>query len=402
MTEISYPQPRECLYQPSSPYQNLGKEGPMHRVRLWNGDHVWLVTGHQHARRLLSDPGVSADRERPDFPVVLPRFEADIFKPLALIGVDAPKHTAHRKLLAPEFGVRQVRSLQPTVTRLANELIDKMLHKGPPADLVADYALPIPSTVISELLGVPYADHDFFETASMNLLQAKDAEGAEAAGRALWDYLDGLITAEQRQPTGSGVLAKLVAAMDDDYFARDELLRIALTLLLGGHDTTASMIALGTLTLLENPDQLAAFKADPAVVPDAVEELLRMISVTDLSGVRVADRDIEIDGQVIRAGEGIVVCSSMANRDPDVYDDPYTFDIGRDGRSEDAPVRRHLTFGYGVHQCLGQNLARMELETAYRVLFERIPGLRLAVPTEQLPVRRGSTMQGVHELPVAW
>ncbi|MEO3814008.1 cytochrome P450 [Sphaerisporangium sp. B11E5] len=400
---FAYPEDRRCPWQPSPGYQDLGERGPLHRVRLWDGHTIWMVTGHPQARRLLSDPRMSADRAREDFPVILPRFEADIFKPLALIGFDPPEHEAQRRLVAPAFTLKRVRALRPEVEELAGRLADDMLRKGPPADLVRDYALPIPSTVISRLLGVPYEEHEFFETESAGLLQAKSPAEAEAAGQALWDYLDRLLAAKQRDPGGEGLLNRLAEeANREDGLARDDLLRIALTLLLGGHDTTSQMIALGTVTLLEHPDQLAALRADPDILPAVVEELLRMVSVTDLSGVRVATEDIEIDGVVIRAGEGVLVSSSMVNRDAGVFPRPYEFDAHRTARGEAASDRQHLTFGFGIHQCVGQNLARMELEVAFRVLFERIPGLRLSVPLDELPARRGSTMQGVHALPVEW
>jgi cytochrome P450 len=397
---LDYPQPRECPYQPSGPYRELGESGPLHRVTLWDGATAWLVTGYTQARALLGDPRLSADRARADFPVVAPRFDADVFKPLAVIGFDPPDHTIQRGLLAPAFSLKNVRALRGPTERLVRSLAERLVAAGPPADLVRDYALPIPSMVISELLGVPYADHDFFERATVELLQADTPQGAEAAGRVLLDYLDALIRQRERVPDDT-LLSRLAAHVGRDGLDRDIVLRIALALLIGGHDTTAAMIALGTLTLLEHPDQLAAFRAEPARSAAAVEELLRMISVTDVAGVRVAVTDVEIDGQVIAAGEGVIVCSSMANRDPATYPDPYEFDVLRSA-PEDAGGRRHLTFGHGIHQCLGQNLARMELEIAFRVLFDTVPGLRLAVPVEELPMRRSGTMQGVHRLPVTW
>ncbi|MEW5352535.1 cytochrome P450 [Streptomyces sp. 16-176A] len=402
---LSYPQDRTCPYQPSPGYRELGRSGPLHKVRLWDGSTIWMVTGHATGRRLLADPRLSADRSRPDFPVVLPRFEAPIFKPIAIIGFDPPVHDVHRRMLAPDFSLKQVREMRDEVVELTGRLVDDMLRKGPPAELVEDFALPIPSMVISQLLGVPYEDHVFFEEKTVGLLQAKDAAGAEAAGQALWDYLDELISAKERTPGGGeGVLGRLAGRIDDRDLTREDLLRIALALLIGGHDTTSQMIALGVVTLLEHPDQLAAWRAaPPEALPAAVDELLRMVSVTDVSGVRVATEDIEIDGEVVRAGEGVLVSSSMTNRDPEVYEDPYTFDIHRAaGRGGAASGRQHLTFGFGIHQCLGQNLARMELEVAFSTLFDRIPGLRLATLAGELPSRSGGTMQGVHRLPVEW
>jgi cytochrome P450 len=395
-----YPQPRTCPFQPTPAYQKLGERGPMNRVTLWDGSQVWLITGHSHARRLLADPRFSADRARPDFPLVAPRFEADIFKPLAIIGFDAPDHQRQRGLLTAAFSPKNVRALRGRVERLVTDRVERMLHKGPPTDLVRDFAQPIPSMVISELLGVPYEDHEFFEQATAGLLQADSAEGAEAAGQTLLSYLDDMFKAKELEPDDT-LLSTLASHIGEPGLERSLVLRIALALLIGGHDTTASMIALGVITLLEHPEQLQALRTDPAVIPEAVDELLRMVSVTDVAGVRVANEDVTIDDQVIKAGEGIIVSSSMTNRDPAVFASPYAFDVRRSAW-EDASSRRHLTFGYGVHQCVGQNLARMELEVAFGTLFDRIPHLRLAVPLDQLPTRRSGTMQGVHELPVTW
>ncbi|GAA0952461.1 cytochrome P450 [Actinocorallia libanotica] len=399
---FSYPQDRTCPYQPSPGYQTLSEEGPLHRVGLFDGRWLWMVTGHSLGRKLLAHPRMSADRSRDDFPVVLPRLDAPVFKPIAIIGFDPPVHDVHRRMLAPDFSLKRVRELRGETLELTARLADGMLRKGPPADLVADYALPIPSMVTSQLLGVPYADHEFFEQKTVDLLQAASAEAAEAAGRALWDYLDELITSEERHPTGAGTIGRLVPLIDGRDLTREDLVRIALALLLGGHDTTSQMLALAVVTLLEHPDQLAALRADPRALPAAIDELLRMVSVTDVSGVRVALEDIEVDGHLIRAGEGVLVSSSAANRDPSVYHDPYTFDIHRTRGGSAAAGRQHLTFGFGIHQCLGQNLARMELEVGLQVLFERIPDLRLAVPYAELAVRSGGTMQGVHRLPVEW
>ncbi|CAJ62738.1 Cytochrome P450 (sca-2) [Frankia alni ACN14a] len=372
----------------------------MNRVTLFDGATAWLVTGHSHSRRLLADPRVSADRSRPDFPVVLPRFEADVFKPLAIIGFDPPQHGLQRGLLTADFSMRSVRAKRESIERLVESLADRMLAAGPPADLVLDYSLPIPSMVVADLLGVPYADHQFFEDATVRLLQATTPQGAEAAGEELLNYLDEQIRLRERDPDDT-LLSRLGEHVHDEGLGRDIINKIALALLVGGHDTTSQMIALGVVTLLDHPDQLAILRSDPSALPGVVEELLRMVSVTDLAGVRVATEDVEIDGQVIARGEGLIFCNSMANRDPAVYDAPYEFDVRRS--ADDPPAtRRHLTFGHGPHQCIGRNLARMELEIAYRVLFEKIPNLRLAVPRDELPMRHGSTMQGVHRLPVTW
>ena len=285
--------------------------------------------------------------------------------------------------------------MRPDIERIVHGFLDEMLAAGPPADLVSKFALPVPSMVICQLLGVPYADHEFFQDASRRLVQSTDAAGSLAARDDLADYLDGLITTLQAQPA-PGLLGNLVAdQLAHGDIDREELVSSAVLLLVAGHETTASMTSMSVITLLEHPDQHAALRADPGLVPGAVEELLRYLAIADVAGGRVAKADIEIDGQLIKAGEGVIVTNSIANRDGSVFAEPDTFDVQRS-------ARHHIAFGYGVHQCLGQNLARLELEVIIKALFDRIPTLRLAVPVEQLTLRPGSTIQGVNELPVTW
>ena len=221
--------------------------------------------------------------------------------------------------------------------------------------------------------------------------------GARRARRDLEEYLGGLV---DRVGSPGGPSAGLLATMVQDQLAtgavrRAELVSTAILLLVAGHETTASMTSLSVVTLLEHPEQLAALRADPSLVPGAVEELLRCLSIADAAGGRIAKEDIEIDGHLIRAGEGVIVSNSLANRDDSAFAEPDTFDVRRD-------ARHHLAFGYGVHQCLGQNLARLELEVILTALFDRLPGLRLAVPADRLTLRPGTTIQGVDELPVTW
>jgi pentalenic acid synthase len=298
-------------------------------------------------------------------------------------------------MLISEFTVKRIKGMRSDIERIVHGVIDDMLAGGPPADLVRQFALPVPSMVICQLLGVPYADHEFFQDASRRLVQSADAASALAARDDLTHYLEGLVTRLEAEP-GPGLLGGLVTKqLADGEIDREELVVTALLLLVAGHETTASMTSLSVITLLEHPDQHAALRADPSLVPGAVEELLRYLAIGDIAGGRIAKADIEIDGQIIRAGDGVIVTNSIANRDGDVFEDPDTFDVHRS-------ARHHIAFGYGVHQCLGQNLARLELEVILTALFDRIPTLRLAVPVDQLTLRPGTTIQGVNELPVTW
>ncbi len=271
-----------------------------------------------------------------------------------------------------------------------------MIAQGPPAELVSAFALPVPSTVICALLGVPYADHEFFEGQSSRLLRGPTAADSLDARERMEAYFGELIDRKQRQrEPGDGVLDELVhQQLRDGELDRELLIAIAIILLVAGHETTANMISLGTFTLLQHPDRTAELRADPGLMPAAVEELMRMLSIAD-GLLRVAVEDIEAAGETIRAGEGVVFSTSVVNRDEAVYPDSDALDWHR-------PARHHLGFGFGIHQCLGQNLARAEMEIALRSLLDRLPTLRLAVPAEEIPFKPGDTIQGMLELPVAW
>jgi cytochrome P450 len=390
----SFPERRTCPYQPPESYKQLGARGPLNRVTLWNGREVWLVTGYALARTLLSDPRLSADRTQAEYPTMAPHLQAQAARKLVLVGEDPPIHDLHRRVLNPEFSLKRARAMQPYIESLIDGLVSNILDIGPGADLVQEYALPIPSSVMSRLLGVPYEDHDYFQAATAGVMQARDEIQSQEAGTGLAEYLAGLTERQMREP-GGGVIGRLCERAIAGEISQNEVAQLSMVLMIAGLETTSSMIPLGVITLLEHPGQLAAMTSGAVPMPTAVEELLRLLAVTDFGAVRWVTDDIEGDGYTIKAGDGIVVSSTMTNRDPSVHDDPFTFDVGRGNR-------QHLTFGYGVHQCLGQNLARLQLEIAYRTLFQRIPGLRLGIPVSEIRMRTTGTMQGVERLPVEW
>ncbi|MFG2455988.1 cytochrome P450 [Streptomyces sp. NPDC048523] len=399
MTEtepVAFPQDRTCPYHPPTAYDPLRAARPLSRITLFDGRPAWLVTGHGTARALLADPRLSTDRTRDGFPAPTARFAAVKNRRTALLGVDDPEHRVQRRMMVPAFTLRRATELRPRIQEIVDERIDAMIAQGPPAELVSAFALPVPSTVICALLGVPYTDHDFFEGQSRRLLRGPTADDVMDARDQLEEYVDELITRKQKQPEpGDGVLDGLVhQQLRDGELNREELIALAIILLVAGHETTANMISLGTFTLLQHPDQLVELRTDPALIPNAVEELMRMLSIAD-GLLRMALEDIEVAGTRIRAGEGVVFSTSVVNRDEDVYADPDTLDWHR-------PARHHIAFGFGIHQCLGQNLARAELEIALRTLLDRLPTLRLAAPAEEIPFKPGDTIQGMLELPVTW
>ncbi|MFJ2744424.1 cytochrome P450 [Streptomyces sp. NPDC087440] len=390
---VVFPQNRTCPYDPAPGYDPVRATGrPLTRVEIFDGTPVWMVTGLAEARALLADQRLSSARERPDFPVFAKRLVGVERRRLELLGVDDPEHNAQRRKLIPGFTLKRTAGLRPAIQATVDRLLDDMVAQGSPADLVGSFALPVPSIVICALLGVPYADHDFFEEASRRLLRGPAKEDVEAARDALDAYLNDLVDRKQAAEPGlpEGLLDDMIGVFDD----RDELVNLALILLLAGHETTANMIALGTYALLEHPEQLARFRtADPAGVSTAVEELLRFLSIADGMS-RLATADIEIGGETVRAGEAVIFSTSLINRDPAVYSSPDALDLAR--------TDRHLAFGFGIHQCLGQNLARAELEIALPALFHRLPNLRLAAPADRIPCKPGDQIQGLAELPVAW
>ncbi|MFG2598140.1 cytochrome P450 [Streptomyces sp. NPDC048462] len=400
---VAFPQNRSCPYHPPTGYPSESRgQQSVTPVRLYTGRTVWLVTGHAEARSLLVDPRLSSDREHPEFPLFVKRQAETTQRRVELIGVDDPEHNAQRRMLIPSFTVRRTAALRPQIRATVDGLLDAMVEQGPTADLVNAFALPVPSMVICALLGVPYADHDFFEAQSRKLLRGPEASDVEAARDALDEYFRGLIEYKRRDP-GEGLLDELIVKqLETGAVDTEELVRLAEILLVAGHETTANMISLGTFTLLQHPEQLALLRAAGAStddapgsgMPAAVEELLRFLSIADgLS--RVAVEDIEVGGVTVRAGDGVLLSTSVINRDESVYPSPDELDLGRNARN-------HVAFGFGIHQCLGQNLARAELEIALPALFERLPGLRLAVPAEDVPFKPGDTIQGLLELPVTW
>ncbi|MFC0540156.1 cytochrome P450 [Kutzneria chonburiensis] len=377
---------RSCPFDPPDGAAELRERGPVARVRLFDGTTPWLITGHAEGRALLSDPRVSSDRSRPNFPMPIPIPAASRPSNLTatLITNDPPVHSRLRRMVIPSFTVRKIAALRPKIEHIVTERLDAMIAAGPPADLLADFALPVPSMVICELLGVPYEDHAFFEEQSRRRL---DADGNAMAN--LYMYLHDLVQKKIDEP-GQGLLDDLIAEqLAEGQLDHGELAAMGMVMLIAGHDTTANMISLGTMLLLTTPDQLAKVREDEAAVPGAVEELLRYLTIAGTLA-RVATEDIELGGQTIKAGEGVMVATAIADREQS------------DELDVANPMRHHLAFGFGIHQCLGQNLARAELEIAFTQLFRRIPTLRLTMPVDEVPRRENVLLSGVTELPVTW
>ncbi|WP_017557426.1 cytochrome P450 [Nocardiopsis baichengensis] len=378
--------------RPFDPPEELAATRPLARLTLPDGHRGWLVTGHRAARAVASDPRFSSRTElqrpampRAGMPSPLPAAPPGLF-----INSDPPEHTRYRRLLTGRFTVRRMRLLTERVEEIVDEHVGAMEHAGGPTDLVASYAQPIPALVICELLGVPATDRALFQRHSEAFNDtAASAEELEAAGREFHGYLAELVKAKRSAPTDD-VLSDLTASDLTD----GELVNVAMLLLGAGLDTTANMIGLGAFALLSHPDQLAVMRDDPEAVDGGVEELMRYLSIAH-TGQRAALEDVELEGHVIEKGATVALSVAAANRDPERFDDPDRLDLRRRAGG-------HLSFGHGVHQCLGQQLARVEMRTALPALLQRFPDLRLAVPPEEVPMRDRSDIYGVERLPVAW
>jgi cytochrome P450 len=401
-TRRTFPMTRTCPFSPPPEYAAMRADEPVAKASLRvNGKPTWLVTRHEHIKKVLGDGRVSANLKLPGYPLQVPVPEEMLQSvPLTFLSMDPPEHSKHRRMLSPEFGLRQMRRLRPRVQEIVDRQIDVMLasaaEPGATVDLVATLALPVPSFVICELLGVPYDDHDRFEHWAWQIMNHDISD--EERGLAHWEldqYVAGLVALKEQEP-GDDMISRLLAKnREEPTVTTADIVSMARLMLVTGHETTANMIALGTLALLEHPEQLAEISADPELLPRAVEELLRYFSISDAGTARVAMEDIELGDVTIRAGDGILPLNNSANHDPAVFPDADELDIHR-------PNRSHLAFGYGVHQCIGQNLARLELEIVYGTLFRRIPGLRLAEPLDQLQFKDDAIVYGMYALPVTW
>ena len=394
--ELQFPFERSCPFDPPPEIARRRENEPVSRVRLFDGSPAWLLTRYEDVRAACSDARLSSDTTKPGYPEVFAGRSNPEQKERSLISLDPPAHTQLRRMLTSWFTVKRAEAMRPRIQALVDGLLDDFERLPQPADLVRGFALPIPTAVICWLLGVPVEDHLFFqERAGTRLAVNASAERVKQATDELMAYLAELVDRKEAEPGEdliSDVLHHHVLTGELDRYA---LVDLARQLLIAGHETTANMIALSTILLLEHPDQLAELQADPELIGAAVEELLRYLTIPQLLVGRVATDDLVLGGQEIRSGEGVRALLNSANRDPRAFHDPDRFDVHRG-------ARHHVAFGFGVHQCLGQPYARVEMQVALRTLFQRLPTLRLAVALEDVAFKYESAVHGVHELPVSW
>lgn len=382
--------------EPPPEYARLREEQPVLRVTLPSGDTAWIATRYEDVRAVYTDPRFSrAAAARPGAPRLMPGVEAS---PDSIVSKDPPDHTRLRRLAAHAFTPRRIEALRPRVQAITDALLDAMEAAGPPADLVGGLAGPLAITVICELLGIPQGDRARFQAWSRTLFSTapRAMEEVAAARGEMLGYLAALVQERRAAPTDD-LLGVLIAARDqEDRLTESELISFAAGLLVAGYETTANRLANSVLTLLRHPDQLALLRREPERIAGAVEELLRFTPGGAAGGLmRVATSDVELGGATIRAGEGVVAVNVSANRDPAAFDDPDRLDLTR-------PASSHVTFGHGIHFCLGAQLARLELQVGIGSLLRRFPALRLGVPEAALEWRNAVVILSLAALPVSW
>jgi cytochrome P450 len=392
-----FPLPRSHPFDPPPQYAELGRDAPVRRVTQWNGKPAWFVTRHADIRALLMDPRTSADAAHPAYPaqnaaLTLVRKEYQVFAQM-----DPPDHTDERRLLTPEFSMKRVEELRPEVQAIVDGLVGRLAAKPGSGDLVADFAAPLPCQVICTLLGVPEADHRSIQTWASTITSRRTTreEAAQLTREFCDGYLTDLVRSKNADPQDDLLSRLVVQHMRTGTVTERKVVSLARLLLTAGHESTTGTLAVGMAALLYHPEQLALLREDPSLIKSAVEEILRYTDVTHSGRLRTALEDIEIGGVTIRAGEAIIMHQPTANREAGVYADPHRFDITRN-------PRLHLAFGTGIHGCIGQPLARMELQLGIGTLVQRLPGLTPAQPLESLRFHHGMAIYGLESLPVTW
>ncbi|HEU5158808.1 MAG TPA: cytochrome P450 [Streptosporangiaceae bacterium] len=388
--------PRTCPFDPPELMAELREREPVAKVTLWDGREVWLITKYDDAYAVLRDQRTSDDSTNPGFPSLSPGRPVPIVK-RSFSRMDGRMHARLRTMVTPEFSAARVARLRPAIQRFVDQQVDHLLATERPADLVAEYAQPISTTVLSDVIGIPRDQVAFYLRHSETLVsRTRNTKYTWSADGEMIEALDALVTEQEREP-GDHLIGRLVVdEVRRGRLSHDELVRMIHLLIVAGYENPANMIGLGALSMMMDPEWFKAISTRDGRLPYLVEELLRYHTVASHDGApRVAAEDMTFGDVTIKAGEGIVVYLASANRDDEVFPKADTLDLTRD-------ARRHLAFGHGVHMCVGRFLARAQLEISLSTLGARIPSLRLAVPIEELPFREDMHSYGVHKLPVTW
>lgn len=396
---MDYPSARAqgCPIDPPPEFAEVQRgECPIQRVRIWDGSQPWLVTKYDEYRTIASDQRFSADKSRPGFPL---KNAGYVSKARSFLQMDDPEHLPYRRLWARHLSAKRMEALRPRMQEIVDRLIDDMLECPQPADLIADFALPVPALIMGELFGVPADDRTrFLDLASTMSSSTSTKEDTAQALVELRAYAETLVKAREAEPRDDVISHFLEDGVNGGVMDRGELINTVVGLVSAAHDTSTGMIALGTIALLHHPDQLELLQTtdDPKFVANATEELLRFIAPTQTGRRRIATESIEVGGQLIRAGEGVIAMDNQSSRDPAVFPDPDRLDLNR------KEARRHNALGFGTHQCAGQSLARVELQVVYGTLYRRIPTLTLAVDESELTFREDTVVYNIDSMPITW
>jgi cytochrome P450 len=395
MTEVE-PFSAAQTADPHPGYARLREHSPVHLMRMPSGLPVWLVTRYADVRQGLNDPRLSKDENRRASLSAL-RFPADVEARMNhhMLNADPPDHTRMRKLVSAAFTARRVEALRPRIQEITDTLLDAMTAAGE-TDLIDAFAFPLPIQVICELLGVPLDDRDEFRDWSNTIIAGTLAgDRLQPAAQAMVGYLDALLDRKRADPTDD-LLSALIAVRDGgDRLTEGELSSMVFLLLVAGHETTVNLIGNAVHTLLTHPEALAALRADPTLLPGAIEEFLRYEAPVETATFRITTEPVEIAGVTVPENQVVLLSLLAANRDPDRFSDAEVFDLSRaDGQ--------HVAFGHGIHHCLGAPLARLEGQIAIGSLLARFPNLELAVPADQLAWRPGVLLRGLEHLPVRY
>ncbi|SEQ83010.1 Cytochrome P450 [Lentzea xinjiangensis] len=394
MTELisdRLPLEREHPFDPPAEVTAIRERAPISRLRFADGHVGWLVTGYHELREVFGSPKFSSRREKHH--LLDPRFQGSD-DPGTFVSQDPPDHTRLRKMLQGQFTVRRMNQLSDWIGEIVENQLRHLRSLGDRADLVKEFTLPIPSLVICALLGIDYDDrHRFQEDTERLASQDSTPEELVEALNRIRGFIHELVARKKADP-GDDMLSDLLASGEP---TDEEAANMALLLLLAGHETTANVLGLGVFALLQHPDQLQILKNEPEIVDNAVEELMRYLSVPHYGPLRTALEDVEIGGHLIKAGDTVLAHLPTANRDPRKFPgNPDELDLRRQG------PHHHLAFGHGIHQCLGHQLARIEMRIGFTRLFQEFPDLRLDVRPEEVPLRTDMLLYGVHSLPVTW
>ncbi len=393
---------RSTRANPHPLYEELRRETPVYRtIGPVSGNTVWILTRYEDCVNALKDQRFGKElwkKLTPEqyAPFGTPPTPDDPFEVINyhLLNIDPPDHTRLRALVHKAFTPRMVENLRPRIQQIADDLLDAMADKGE-ADLIEDYAFPLPITVIAEMLGVPVEDRERFREWTKALLFGDDPDKAKTSVMEFMMYMHQKIDERQTAPRDDVLSALVNAEESGDTLNRQELLSMIFLLLVAGHETTVNLIGNGTLALLQNPDQLAKLQAEPTLINNAVEEMLRYNGPVEVTTTRWSFEDVPVGDTVIPVGEVVLVSLLAANRDPAVFDDPHTFDITRD-----FTHKKHIAFGAGIHYCVGAPLARLEGALAINALVQRLPRLELAVPLEDLRWNETLLLHGMKTMPV--